>query len=71
MPPGLSIRAGRSFSYFTPIQPATEHRRVEEIRAERLLSPPPGEQAEVNERGEGEEEARTPVHAGEGSTGQG
>jgi len=64
MPPGLSIRAGRSFPYFTPIQPAAEHRRVEEIGDERPLPAPAGEQAAVNERGEAEEKARAPLHAG-------
>jgi len=49
--------------------PARAHRRVEEIRDEWRLPPPAGEQAEVNERGEGEEQARRSFHAGEGSTG--
>jgi hypothetical protein len=34
------------------------------------LPAPAEEQAEVNERGEGEEKTRTPFHAAEGNTGQ-
>ena len=42
--------------------PARAHRRVEEIRDERLLPPLADEHAEVNERGEGEEKTRAPLH---------
>src|SRR3970040_371264 len=43
---------------------ASIHGRVEEIRDERPLPAPPGEQAEVDDGGRGKEQARVPFHAG-------